>query len=1156
MKRTTIPLLVALGLLLGPLGSVWGQSHQRATIIRVQNLVKVRRTGGGRWTPAAKAMPLYSRDEVQTYQKSRATITLEGGGRVEMMPLSHLVIPATTREGSRLNVLTGRVLFWLIGATPLEVGAAGATAAAKGTQFVMDVSADGRTVCTVIEGTVDFYNDFGAVTLHANEQSSATATTAPTRPMRVDPSSYIEWEASLDNVWMGFEKLYSPSGTSADQLAAARQKAATGDVAAQVAYADLLHDAGDLEAANTAYHEALLKISNPAPLQMKLGYNLLQQGRSDEALRTFQQVGNGPTALAGQALALTATLADKNQAQAEQLVAQALAAAPADPDVLIAVGLVSIRGGDSTAALKALTQAAQQPSPDYRALAYLSAVQLAEKQGEAALQSARKAVSLAPCSGLAHESLGTAAFYAGDLQEAADEAQAALKLAPNSPTAHVLAANVAVAQGDMTGGMHEAEMALSLDPRQAPAWQLLGMISLTQNNLKRAEKTFNKALDLQPKLVAAQTGQGLALARQGKLGQALQAQQAAMALDPDQAAAHNNLGTVYLQKGRLDEAKAEFERALQLQPNWGLVHANLALAHLEANEFAQAVHEGELAVKLGERSARTYTTLGRVYLKQNRVNKAWAALRQALENDSNYALARMHLAEVYFRLGRSQEAQRERLKAISLQPSVIVDNRGYARTEAIAAGGDGMYAQLRTNGRDDDGQTSYYLAGDHQEGDWDRSRTHFDNQTVVGIVGQQKSADRTTSLLLSANWDSRPQPGRALAGGAASDTNYTSRFDGQEFNYLTRSALSDTADFTFRAGYRNMTQHDNNPDAAITDLKLFPQLRLASQGPLMEMRLDKRYGPSTDLVAGVALARERRSVSGVLAIPTADPLSPEHHSFDNVLNRDFVTGYLEYQWLLDPRTRILAGGRVAISDDTKPVFRPKVSVRRRVSDSGTLVLLTRPLLADDVSEVSPVESWASRPFMSPLDLARGGYSQSYELQYECQPAGSLLRATLFHRDLRNLLVDLQDPAWATGAAPLVLDSASTEGAELELERWLGRDLSGGVWARYTDSESDDAAGREVPYQPKLAAQARLDYLNADGWRLALIWQHVGKRYADQLNAERLGSYSLFNFSVARQFNLHTDVFVTAENLLDREYRFYQGYPERGRQVQAGLQYRF
>lgn len=1155
MKKFVFPLLMML-VAGGSTSDLWAQSHRRATLVKTRNLVKVKRTDRGAWAPATRAMPLYARDELQTYQKSYATIAMEGGGRIQMMPLSHLVIPATTKEPSRLNVLAGRILFWIIGARPLEIGTAGATAAARGTQFVMDVSADGRTICTVIEGTVDFYNDLGAVTLRASEQSTATPTTAPTRPMRVDPSSYIEWEASLNNVWMGFEKLYNPSGASVEQLAAARQKAATGDFAAQLAHADLLHDSGDLDAADAAYREAMLKISNPAPLQMKIGYNLLQQGQSDEALQTFQQVGNGPTALAGQALALTATMTTANQAEAERLISRALAAAPADPDVLVAAGLVNIRGGNLDAALKALTQASQQPSPDYRAFAYLSAVQLADKQGEAALQSAGKAVALAPCSGLARESLGTADFYAGDLREAQAEAQAALKLAPTSPTAHVLAANVAVAQGDLSEGMREAELALSLDPRQASAWQLIGMISLTQNNLKRAEKAFAQALELQPKLVTAQTGQGMVMARQGRLGRALKAQEGAVSLDPDQAAAHNNLGSVYLQKGRLAEAKAEFGRALELQPDWGLVHANLALAHLEGNEFAQAVHEGELAVKLGDRSARTYTTLGRVYLEQNRVNKAWAALRQALENDSDYALARLHLAEVYFRLGRSQDAQRESLKAITLQPSAIVDNRAYARTEVTAAAGDGVYGQVRTSGRGDDGQTSYHIAADHEEGDWDRARTHFDSQTVVGIVGQQASADRTSSLLFSADWDSRPRPGRALAGGAASDPNYTSRFDGQEINYLTRSAISDTADFTFKAGYRNATQHEGNPDAGLADLKPFRRLRLSAQGPLLEMRLDKRYGRGSDLVGGVSFAQERWSSSGVLAVAGADPLLPTLQSFDNPFDRDLATAYLEYQWLLDPQTRILAGGRVAMSDDTRPVFRPKVSVRRRVSENGTLVLLTRPVLADDVSEVSPVEPWASRPFMSPFDLARGGYSQSYELQYELQPAGSLLRATLFHRDLRNLLVDLQNPAWSAGVAPVVLGSASTDGAEVEVERWLGRDLSGGVWVRYTNSENDDAAGREVPYQPKLAAQARLDYLNPEGWRMSLVWQHIGKRVADELTTLRLGSYSTINASVARQFNLHTDVFITAENLLDREYRFYQGYPERGRQVQAGLQYRF
>jgi hypothetical protein len=89
---------------------------------------------------------LASHDEVQTCQRATATVSLDGA-RIDMAPLTHLIIPAElparqARARSRVLLLTGKILIWIVGSRPLEIGTAGAIAAAKSTQFI--VSADDR----------------------------------------------------------------------------------------------------------------------------------------------------------------------------------------------------------------------------------------------------------------------------------------------------------------------------------------------------------------------------------------------------------------------------------------------------------------------------------------------------------------------------------------------------------------------------------------------------------------------------------------------------------------------------------------------------------------------------------------------------------------------------------------------------------------------------------------------------------------------------------------------------------------------------------------------------------------------------------------------------------------------------------------------------
>ena len=81
-------------------------------------------------------------------------------------------------------------------------------------------------------------------------------------------------------------------------------------------------------------------------------------------------------------------------------------------------------------------------------------------------------------------------------------------------------------------------------------------------------------------------------------------------------------------------------------------------------------------------------------------------------------------------------------------------------------------------------------------------------------------------------------------------------------------------------------------------------------------------------------------------------------------------------------------------------------------------------------------------------------------------------------------------------------------------------------------------------------------LDEDGNRIGVSWVHVGRRWADLPNTIRLGSYDVLSLRAARQLNLHTDVFVSVDNLLNERSGFWLGYPSRGTHVRGGVQHRF
>jgi outer membrane receptor protein involved in Fe transport len=428
------------------------------------------------------------------------------------------------------------------------------------------------------------------------------------------------------------------------------------------------------------------------------------------------------------------------------------------------------------------------------------------------------------------------------------------------------------------------------------------------------------------------------------------------------------------------------------------------------------------------------------------------------------------------------------------------------------------------------------------------------------MMGRQGGANSVEAGYLSLQQDWRDRPGKLLPDGTPEDPDYTGCFTAYDVKYLARTPAGRRAGWTWKLGYTGTEERESNRDALTAgDPKAFSRLRQQSKGPTAEARYDRALGSRDALVAGVGYFGEDWKLSGRVGQPQPPGSVPPvtWGRFSDEADRDAVTLYLWRQWQPGDRLYALLGGRMATRRGMKPVVRPEGYLRQGLGRQGTVILLTRAVLADDVTELSPVQDWGLRDWLSPLDLALGGYSQSNELQYEWLPSsGALVRLSLFRRDLKNYLVDLQDPQWSAGAAAVVLASGTLTGGEIEAEQWLTRSLSAGLWARFTESKNQETGDRDIPYQPTMTGYLRADYLAENGMRVGVVWLHVGKRYADLANTTRLGGYSVLNLRADWQRNLHTDWFITVDNLLNEDYAYWQDYPSPGRKARVGINYRW
>ena len=126
---------------------------------------------------------------------------------------------------------------------------------------------------------------------------------------------------------------------------------------------------------------------------------------------------------------------------------------------------------------------------------------------------------------------------------------------------------------------------------------------------------------------------GLALIKTGQWEASLPEMQAAVVCTPNSAQLHFYSGAVQLRLKHIPEATAEFENSLRIDPD-----------HFLAN-----LKYGEMLLREGDAVA------------------ALPKLSRAVKVDPNSAEAHASLADAYQLLGKAQDAEQERAKAVKLK---------------------------------------------------------------------------------------------------------------------------------------------------------------------------------------------------------------------------------------------------------------------------------------------------------------------------------------------------------------------------------------------------------------------------------------------------------------------------------------------------------
>jgi tetratricopeptide (TPR) repeat protein len=216
----------------------------------------------------------------------------------------------------------------------------------------------------------------------------------------------------------------------------------------------------------------------------------------------------------------------------------------------------------------------------------------------------------------AHNHLGIAYYYKGELDKASKHFTEALRIKPTYQNALCGIGAVLLAQGELDKAITYLRDALRLElysPREGvyhtQAHTYLGIALAKKGRLDDAIKHYLEALRITPDFPVARRNLGDLFAQQGRFDEAVREYQKFLQIMPDDPNVLNALGIVLGQQGKLDEAIRYFNAALLTNKNLPDVYGNLGLAYVRLGKNGPAITNLVKSIELDSNSTDNLNNL-------------------------------------------------------------------------------------------------------------------------------------------------------------------------------------------------------------------------------------------------------------------------------------------------------------------------------------------------------------------------------------------------------------------------------------------------------------------------------------------------------------------------------------------------------------------
>jgi tetratricopeptide (TPR) repeat protein len=189
------------------------------------------------------------------------------------------------------------------------------------------------------------------------------------------------------------------------------------------------------------------------------------------------------------------------------------------------------------------------------------------------------------------------------------------------------------------------------------------ILALESGEHDRAARLLERVIATDPQIPMAHLQLGVARGRDRRYAQAIAPLRKAITLQPESVTAHYEMGIALFETGDWKTAAGHFEIVVSKMPKFADARFSLGSIYARIDRVDDALRELGEALALDPAHYRANLLLGRIRFLQGRAAAALPYLEKAASSPSASGEAHAFLAEAYEKLGRREDAERERTRS-------------------------------------------------------------------------------------------------------------------------------------------------------------------------------------------------------------------------------------------------------------------------------------------------------------------------------------------------------------------------------------------------------------------------------------------------------------------------------------------------------------